>query len=148
MLATTINDSPIPPPLALSGKCCDRDVLNLPNASSSSFVISTFTFSMVLMGWGGAAGFTPVVGIFFFVGPVLLLFAMVFEWVMGNFFPMMVMGLFAVFWLSFGMLQLVCFPNPTSEIKSLTERSQHSALVPLTRRPPIRQALPRPSTTP
>lgn len=25
---------------------------------------------------------------------------------MGNFFPMMVMGLFAVFWLSFGMLQL------------------------------------------
>jgi len=45
-------------------------------------------------------------GIFFFVGPVLLVFAMVFEWVMGNFFPMMVMGLFAVFWLSFGMLQL------------------------------------------
>lgn len=45
-------------------------------------------------------------GIFFFVGPVLLLFAMVFEWIMGNFFPMMVMGLFAVFWLSFGMLQL------------------------------------------
>jgi len=70
------------------------------------FVISTFTFAMVLMGWGGAAGFTPVVGIFFFVGPVLLIFAMVFEWVMGNFFPMMVMGLFAVFWLSFGMLQL------------------------------------------
>lgn len=31
---------------------------------------------------------------------------MVFEWIMGNFFPMMVMGLFAVFWLSFGMLQL------------------------------------------
>jgi succinate-acetate transporter protein len=37
---------------------------------------------------------------------VLLVFAMVFEWIMGNFFPMMVMGLFAVFWLSFGMLQL------------------------------------------
>ncbi len=45
-------------------------------------------------------------GIFFFVGPVLLVFAMVFEWIMGNFFPMMVMGLFAVFWLSFGVLQL------------------------------------------
>lgn len=45
-------------------------------------------------------------GIFFFVGPVLLIFAMVFEWIMGNFFPMMVMGLFAVFWLSFGCLQL------------------------------------------
>lgn len=45
-------------------------------------------------------------GIFFFVGPVLLLLATVFEWIMGNFFPMMVCGLFAVFWLSFGMLQL------------------------------------------
>jgi succinate-acetate transporter protein len=45
-------------------------------------------------------------GIFFFVGPVLLIFAMVFEWIMGNFFPMMVMGLFGVFWLSFGVLQL------------------------------------------
>ncbi|KAK3311556.1 GPR1/FUN34/yaaH family-domain-containing protein [Chaetomium strumarium] len=70
------------------------------------FVISTFTFSIVCMGWGGAQGFSPVVGIFFFVGPVLLIFAMVFEWIMGNFFPMMVMGLFSVFWLSFGMLQL------------------------------------------
>ena len=50
-------------------------------------------------------------GIFFFVGPVLLLFSMVAEWIMGNFFPMMVMGLFAVFWLSFGMLQL-----PTLEL--------------------------------
>lgn len=49
---------------------------------------------------------TPPSGIFFFVGPVLLIFAMVFEWVMGNFFPMMVMGLFAVFWLSFGLIQL------------------------------------------
>ncbi|KAJ4298385.1 hypothetical protein N0V88_003415 [Collariella sp. IMI 366227] len=45
-------------------------------------------------------------GMFFFVGPVLLTFAMVFEWIMGNFFPMMVMGMFAVFWLSFGMLEL------------------------------------------
>lgn len=45
-------------------------------------------------------------GIFFFTGPVLLTFAMIFEWVMGNFFPMMVMGLFDVFWLSFGVLQL------------------------------------------
>ncbi|KAH6855381.1 GPR1/FUN34/yaaH family-domain-containing protein [Chaetomium sp. MPI-CAGE-AT-0009] len=70
------------------------------------FVISTFTFAIICMGWGGAQGFSPVVGIFFFVGPVLLTFAMVFEWVMGNFFPMMVMGLFSVFWGSFGFLQL------------------------------------------
>ncbi|KAI0158044.1 GPR1/FUN34/yaaH family-domain-containing protein [Hypoxylon sp. FL1284] len=70
------------------------------------FVIATFTFAMVLMGWGGVKGATPVAGIFFFVGPVLLLFAMVFEWIMGNFFPMMAMGLYAVFWLSFGLLQL------------------------------------------
>jgi len=40
---------------------------------------------------------------------------MVFEWVMGNFFPMMVMGLFAVFWLSFGMLQLVGLSDSAEE---------------------------------
>lgn len=50
-------------------------------------------------------------GIFFFVGPLLLVFSMVFEWVAGNFFSMLVMGLFAVFWLSFGMMQL-----PTLEL--------------------------------
>jgi uncharacterized protein len=44
-------------------------------------------------------------GIFFFTGPVLLLATMVFEWIMGNFFSMIVMGMFAVFWLSFGVLQ-------------------------------------------
>ncbi|KAI1372765.1 GPR1/FUN34/yaaH family-domain-containing protein [Hypoxylon crocopeplum] len=77
------------------------------------FVISTFTFAMCLMGWGGASGTTPVAGIFFFVGPVLLIFSMVFEWVMGNFFPMMAMGLYAVFWLSFGLLQL-----PTLQLTS------------------------------
>ncbi|KAG8629169.1 hypothetical protein KVT40_003034 [Elsinoe batatas] len=70
------------------------------------FVISTFTFSMVLMGWGGANGLYGVAGIFFFTGPVLLILALIFEWIMGNFFSMMVMGLFAVFWLSFGLIQL------------------------------------------
>jgi succinate-acetate transporter protein len=40
------------------------------------------------------------------LGPVLLLLGTIFEWVMGNFFPMMVMSLFAVFWLSFGLLQV------------------------------------------
>ncbi|KAI0104246.1 GPR1/FUN34/yaaH family-domain-containing protein [Nemania sp. FL0031] len=70
------------------------------------FVISTFTFSMVLLGWGGATGFGPVVGIFLFTGPLLMVLALIFEWIMGNFFAMMVMGLFAVFWLSFGLIQL------------------------------------------
>ncbi|CAK3902640.1 Clavaminate synthase [Lecanosticta acicola] len=70
------------------------------------FVISTFTFSMVLMGWGGASGFPAVVGIFFFVGPLMLTLAAIFNWIMGNFYPMMATSLFAVFWLSFGMLQL------------------------------------------
>lgn len=51
------------------------------------FVISTFSFAMVMMGWGGAAGLSGVAGIFFFVGPVLLLLGTVFEWIMGNFFP-------------------------------------------------------------
>jgi uncharacterized protein len=45
-------------------------------------------------------------GIFLFVGPVLLVFGFIFEWILGNFFSMMVMGLFSVFWLSFGLLQL------------------------------------------
>lgn len=51
------------------------------------FVISTFTFSMILMGWGGASGFPAVVGIFFFVGPLLLTLAAIFNWIMGNFYP-------------------------------------------------------------
>ena len=51
------------------------------------FVISTFSFAMVMMGWGGAAGLSGVLGIFFFVGPVLLLLGTIFEWIMGNFFP-------------------------------------------------------------
>jgi hypothetical protein len=51
------------------------------------FVISTFSFAMVMMGWGGAAGLSGVAGIFFFTGPVLLLLGTIFEWVMGNFFP-------------------------------------------------------------
>jgi len=69
------------------------------------FVISALTFSAILMGWGGATTLTGVAGIFFFTGPVLLLLALIFEWIMGNFFSMMVMGMFAVFWLSFGVLQ-------------------------------------------
>jgi len=50
------------------------------------FVIATFTFSTNLMGWGGASGQSPVAGIFFFVGPLLLTIGMIMEWVMGNFF--------------------------------------------------------------
>ncbi|RDL37972.1 Uncharacterized protein BP5553_05405 [Venustampulla echinocandica] len=69
------------------------------------FVISSFTFSAILMGWGGATTLVGVAGIFYFTGPILLLFAMICEWIMGNFFSMMVMGMFAVFWLSFGVLQ-------------------------------------------
>ncbi|KAH8635516.1 hypothetical protein IG631_10917 [Alternaria alternata] len=45
-------------------------------------------------------------GIFFFTGPVLLTLATIFLWIQAQFFPMMVCGLFSVFWLSFGMLQL------------------------------------------
>lgn len=42
---------------------------------------------MCLMGWGGAKGLSPLSGIFFFTGPVLLTLALIFEWIMGNFFP-------------------------------------------------------------
>jgi hypothetical protein len=59
------------------------------------FVISTFSFAMVMMGWGGAAGLSGVAGIFFFVGPVLLLLGTIFEWVMGNFFPVSVRVFFS-----------------------------------------------------
>ncbi|TVY83412.1 Protein alcS [Lachnellula suecica] len=69
------------------------------------FVISALTFSAILMGWGGATTLVGVAGIFYFTGPVLLVLAMIFEWIMGNFFSMMVMGMFAVFWLSFGVLE-------------------------------------------
>ncbi len=80
---------------------------------------------MIIMGWGGTSGLSPVAyvcstyfhiyvayqlrqerGIFFFVGPVTMILALIFEWILGNFFSMMVMGLFAVFWLSFGLLEV------------------------------------------
>lgn len=88
----------------------------------SSFVISTFTFSMVLMGWGGANGLSGVAGIFFFTGPVLLFLATIFEWLTGNFFAMMVMGLFTVFWLSFGILNL-----PTLELAAAYSSTGNAA---------------------
>ena len=72
-------------------------------------------------------------GIFFFVGPVLLVFAMVFEWIMGNFFPMMVMGLFSVFWLSFGLLQLptlgLATPYATAADKTGLGSPEYNAVV-------------------
>ncbi len=67
------------------------DIANPTPLGFVGFVISTFTFAMTLMGWGGAKGEYPVVGIFFFVGPLLLTLACIFEWIMGNFFSMMVM---------------------------------------------------------
>ena len=57
------------------------------------FVISTFTFATVLMGWGGASGLAGVAGIFFFTGPVLLILATIFEWIMGNFFSVRCMSI-------------------------------------------------------
>ena len=70
------------------------------------FVISTFSFAMILMGWGGASGLQSIAGIFFFTGPLLLTLSCIFLWIQAQFFPMMVTGLFSVFWLSFGLLQL------------------------------------------
>lgn len=60
---------------------------------------------------------------------------MVFEWIMGNFFPMMVQGLFAVFWLSFGMLQLPTLqlgaPYATPEDPSGLASREYNAVVAL-----------------
>ncbi|KAH8807168.1 GPR1/FUN34/yaaH family-domain-containing protein [Xylogone sp. PMI_703] len=69
------------------------------------FIIAATTFAGVMVGWGGNTQLVGVVGIFYFTGPVLLILATIFEWIMGNFLSMMVMGMFAVFWLSFGVLQ-------------------------------------------
>ncbi|CZR69343.1 related to plasma membrane ammonium transporter (Ato3) [Phialocephala subalpina] len=73
------------------------------------FVIAALTYAMIMMGWGGSTTLTGVAGIFYFTGPVLLLLALIFEWIMGNFFSMMVMGMFAVFWLSFAILETPSF---------------------------------------
>lgn len=70
------------------------------------FVLAAYTFSMIAMGWGGASGFAAVAGIFFFTGPLLMVLSLIFLWIQGQFFPMMVCGLFSAFWLSLGMLQL------------------------------------------
>ena len=61
-------------------------------------------------------------GMFLFVGPLLLILTTIFEWIMGNFFPMMVCGLFAVFWLSFGFLQL-----PTLQLAAAYSKTGTSA---------------------
>lgn len=50
------------------------------------FVISTYTFAMILMGWGGSSGFYGELGIFYFVAPLLLTISFICEWIMGNFF--------------------------------------------------------------
>ncbi|CAK7273486.1 hypothetical protein SEPCBS119000_005681 [Sporothrix epigloea] len=76
------------------------------------FNIAGFSFAMILMGWGGASGASPIAGIFFF-GAMLLIIGMIGEWIMGNFFSMITMGLFGIFWLSFGLLQL-----PTLQLTS------------------------------
>ncbi|KAN0067440.1 GPR1/FUN34/yaaH family domain containing protein [Elaphomyces granulatus] len=70
------------------------------------FVLTDTTLAMVLMGWGGASSAASVVGIFFFTGPVLLLLSTIFEWIMGNFFTMMVNGYLCVFYLSLGIVEL------------------------------------------
>ncbi|RMZ66137.1 plasma membrane ammonium transporter (Ato3) [Pyrenophora seminiperda CCB06] len=45
-------------------------------------------------------------GIFFFTGPLLLILSTIFLWIQAQTFFMLVCGLFSVFWLSFGVLQL------------------------------------------
>ncbi|KAH8800290.1 GPR1/FUN34/yaaH family-domain-containing protein [Xylogone sp. PMI_703] len=75
------------------------------------FVISSTTFSGVTLGWGGNTQLTGVMGIFYFTGPVLLILGTIFEWVAGEILSMLILGLFSVFWLSFGTLQ-----TPTLQI--------------------------------
>jgi succinate-acetate transporter protein len=58
---------------------------------------------------------------FFFTGPVLLILSLIFNWILGNFLEMMTAGLFAVFWLSFGVLELpswglIASYSPTGDV--------------------------------
>ena len=66
---------------------------------------------------------------FFFTGPVLLILTTIFEWIMGNFFPMMVCGLFAVFWLSFGCLQMPTWNIAASYSTTGTNAAEGAASV-------------------
>jgi succinate-acetate transporter protein len=68
-------------------------------------------------------------GIFFFTGPVLLVLATIFEWIIGNFFAMMVCGLFSVFWLSFGTLQLPSWQLAASYSPTGTDSASGAATV-------------------
>ncbi|KAF2864792.1 GPR1/FUN34/yaaH family-domain-containing protein, partial [Massariosphaeria phaeospora] len=85
----------------------DKRFANAAPLGFLGFVICVMSFAVVLMGWGGAGpNMAAISGMFFFVGPVLLLLSLIGLWIQNQFFPMMVCGLFSVFWLSFGMLQL------------------------------------------
>lgn len=64
-----------------------------------------------------------------FVGPVLLILATIFEWIMGNFFSMMVCSLFAVYWLSFGLLELPTLQLAAAYSKSGTNAAEGMATV-------------------
>ena len=66
---------------------------------------------------------------FMFVGPVLLILATIFEWIMGNFFSMMVCSLFAVYWLSFGLLELPTLQLAAAYSKSGTNAAEGMATV-------------------
>ncbi|KAJ5168038.1 uncharacterized protein N7482_003632 [Penicillium canariense] len=99
-------------PQLYNGKCRAK-LANSLALGLLGFTLSVATFAVVLMGWGGASSFSSVVGIFFFTGPVLLLLSTIFEWVLGNFFNMMLCGFFCVFWCSLGLLEL-----PTADIAS------------------------------
>jgi succinate-acetate transporter protein len=71
------------------------------------FIISSFTFAIVLMGWGCSnGGKSALAGMFLFVGPFLLGLTTISEWIFGNFFIMMMTEILFVFWASYALLEL------------------------------------------
>jgi len=62
-----------------------------------------------------------------------MILALIFEWILGNFFSMMVMGLFAVFWLSFGLLEVpnlaLGIPFATAEDPTGTLSREYNAAI-------------------
>ncbi|KAH8694317.1 GPR1/FUN34/yaaH family-domain-containing protein, partial [Talaromyces proteolyticus] len=66
------------------------------------FILSLSPLSCSLMGWRGSGALgAATIGVYFFMGGLLMILAAVLEWVMGNAFNYVVFATYGGFWLSF-----------------------------------------------
>ncbi|KAL2219308.1 transcriptional activator of ethanol catabolism AlcS [Thermoascus aurantiacus ATCC 26904] len=67
------------------------------------FLLSLSPLSCQLMGWRGSGGNgTATVGVFYFIGGLLMLLSGILEFILGNTFTFVVLGSFGGFWFSMG----------------------------------------------